>query len=117
MRLTGIIDYTMDNFLCANMNGSEDDNEKIDILREAVRAERALRTTTINNIKYSIKRNAVKKENNDFAFDVTLTIIMEFNKSVITGNKFLRIDGNHRLSAVNPSSSYADKRKHVCLKN
>lgn len=165
MRLTGIIDYTMDNFLCvrgfasmlelaeiseadkniqrdlikghkgemeaflsdgrftffpevilcANMNGSEENNDKINILREAVRAENALRTTTINNIKYSVKRNAVKKENNDLAFDVTLTIIMEFDKSLIAEKKFLRIDGNHRLSAVNPDSSYASKRIPYCL--
>lgn len=165
MRLTGIIDYTMDNFLCvrgfasmlelseisnadeniqrdlieehrgemetflsdgrftffpevilcANMKGDESDREKIDHLREEVRAERGLKKTVINNIKFTVKRNAVKKENNDLAFDVTQTIVMEFNKSLIEGNKFLRIDGNHRLSAVNEQSSYASKRIPYCL--
>lgn len=165
MRLTGIIDYTMDNFLCvrgfasmieladisiadeniqrdliedhrgemeaflsdgrftffpevilgANMKGSETDVEKIGILHEKIRTEQGLRTIAINNIKYSVKRNAVKKENNDLAFDVTQTIIMEFDKSSLIGKEFLRIDGNHRLSAVNERSSYASKRIPYCL--
>ena len=120
MRLTGIIDYTMDNFLCVrgfasmlelseiskpdeniqrdliddhrgemeaflsdgrftffpevilgvNMCITEADIEKINVLRETVRAENKSLRTTINGIKYVIKRNAVKKENNDLAFDV-----------------------------------------------
>lgn len=165
MRLTGIIDYTMDNFLCvrgfasmlelsqiskaddsiqrdlieshrgemeaflsdgrftffpevilgANMCGSEADKERIDILRKIIRAESKSLRTTINSIKYFIKRNAVKKENNGLAFDVTQTIIMEFDKASLSGKEFLRIDGNHRLSAVNERSSYADKRIPFCL--
>lgn len=165
MRLTGIIDYTMDNFLCirgfasmlelseiskpdeniqrdlieshrgemeaflsngkftffpevilgANMYGVKADKEKIDILRETIRAESKPIRTTINNIKYFVKRNAVKKENNDLAFDVTQTIIMEFDKASLVGKEFLRIDGNHRLSAVNEHSSYANKRIPFCL--
>ncbi|MDE7423558.1 MAG: hypothetical protein K2N51_07685 [Lachnospiraceae bacterium] len=165
MRLTGIIDYTMDNFLCvrgfasmlelseiskpdeniqrdliddhrgkmeaflsdgrftffpevilgANMYGTESDKDKINSLRETVRTENKPFRTTINNIKYIIKRNAVKKENNDLAFDVTQTIIMEFDKASLVGKEFLRIDGNHRLSAVNEQSSYANKRIPFCL--
>ena len=165
MRLTGIIDYTMDNFLCvrgfasmlelseiskadeniqrdliaehqgemeaflssgkftffpevilaANMEGNESDREKIDSLREAVRAEKGLRKTVINNIKYWIKRNAAKKENNDLAYDVTQTVIMEFDKAALDGKEFLRIDGNHRLSAVNSESAYREKRIPYCL--
>ncbi len=165
MRLSGIIDYTMDNFLCvrgfasmlelseiskadaniqrdliedhrgemeaflsngmftffpevilgANMCGTEADKERINILRESVRNESKPLRTTINNIKYFIKRNAVKKENNDLAFDVTQTIIMEFDKASLIGKEFFRIDGNHRLSAVNEHSSYANKRIPFCL--
>jgi len=165
MRLTGIIDYTMDNFLCirgfasmlelseiskadeniqrdliedhrgemeaflsdgkftffpevilgANMYGSETDKERINILRETIRSESTSLRTTINSIKYNIKRNAVKKENNDLVFDVTQTVIMEFDKTSLAGNEFLRIDGNHRLSAVNERSTYADKRIPFCL--
>jgi len=165
MRLTGIIDYAMDNFLCvrgfasmlelseiskadekiqrdlieshrgemeaflsdgrftffpevilgANMYGVEADKEKIDIFRETIHAESKPIRTTINNIKYFVKRNAVKKENNDLVFDVTQTIIMEFNKTSLVGKEFLRIDGNHRLSAVNERSSYANKRIPFCL--
>ena len=165
MRLTGIIDYTMDNFLCVrgfasmlelseiskpdeniqrdliddhrgemeaflsdgrftffpevilgvNMCITEIDIEKINVLRETVRAENKSLRTTINGIKYIIKRNAVKKENNDLAFDVTQTIIMEFDKASLVGKEFLRIDGNHRLSAVNKQSSYANKRIPFCL--
>ena len=165
MRLTGIIDYTMDNFLCvrgfasmlelseisksdeniqrdlidshrgemeaflssgkftffpevilgANMYGIESDKEKIDILRETIHAENKSIRTTINNIKYVVKRNAIKKENNNLAFDVTQTIIMEFEKTSLVGKEFLRIDGNHRLSAVNERSSYAEKRIPFCL--
>lgn len=165
MRLTGIIDYTMDNFLCvrgfasmlelseisksdkdiqrdliddhrgemeaflsggrftffpevilgANMYGTEVDKDRIDILRETVRAESKALKTTINNIKYTIKRNAVKKENNDLTFDVTQTVIMEFDKASLVGKEFLRIDGNHRLSAVNEGSTYAHKRIPFCL--
>lgn len=165
MRLTGIIDYTMDNFLCvrgfasmldlseiskadeniqrdlieehrgemeaflsdgrftffpevilcANMRGSGDDSEKIKTFREQIRAENGSKRTVINDIKYTVKRNAVKKENNDLAYDVTQTVIMEFDKSALVGKEFLRIDGNHRLSAVNESASYANKRIPYCL--
>lgn len=165
MRLTGIIDYTMDNFLCvrgfasmlelseiskpdkdiqrdliddhrgemeaflsggrftffpevilgANMCGTEMDKDKINTLRATVRAESKSLRTTINNIKYVIKRNAVKKENNDLAFDVTQTVIMEFDRTSLAGKEFLRIDGNHRLSAVNKGSTYAHKRIPFCL--
>lgn len=166
MRLTGIIDYTMDNFLCvrgfasmldlskiskaddniqrdlienhrgemeaflsegkftffpevilgANMRGSEADDEKINTLREVVHTQSTpSRVVTINGIKYSIKKNAVKKENDDRAFDVTLTVAMEFNKQSLVGKEFLRIDGNHRLSAVDERSSYAGKRIPFCL--
>ena len=165
MRLTGIIDYTMDNFLCvrgfasmlelseiskpdediqrdliddhrgemeaflsggrftffpevilgANMYGTELDKDKINILRETVRAESKPLRTTINNIKYIIKRTAVKKENNDLAYDVIQTIIMEFDKASLVGKEFLRIDGNHRLSAVNKHSTYAHNRIPFCL--
>lgn len=165
MRLTGIIDYTMDNFLCirgfasmlelseiskadeniqrdlivehqgemeaflssgkftffpevilaANMEGDESDREKINYLREAVHAERGLRKTVINDIKYWIKRNAAKKENSDLTYDVTLTVIMEFDKTALGGKEFLRIDGNHRLSAVNSESAYREKRIPYCL--
>ncbi len=165
MRLSGIIDYTMDNFLCvrgfasmldlseiskadeniqrdliedhrgemeaflsngkftffpevilgANMCGTEGDKERINILRETVRDESKPLRTTINKIKYFIKRNAVKKENNDLALDVTQTIIMEFDKASLVGKEFLRIDGNHRLSAVNEHSSYANKHIPFCL--
>lgn len=165
MRLTGIIDYTMDNFLCvrgfaamfdlakiskadeniqrdlieehrgemetflsdgkftffpevilcANMQGSEKDIEKIECFREAIRTERGIPIININNIKYRVKRNVAKKENNDLAYDITQTIIMEFDKSSIIGKEFLRIDGNHRLSAVNERSTYAGKRIPYCL--
>lgn len=165
MRLTGIIDFTMDNFLCirgfatmlqlaeiskaddniqrdliedhrgdmeaflsggsftffpevilgTNMRGSDKDIEKINILREKVHAEAGMGRMVINGIKYSIKRNAIKKENNDLAYDITQTVVMEFDKSQIIGKEFLRIDGNHRLSAVNANSSYASKRIPYCL--
>ena len=131
MRLTGIIDYTMDNFLCvrgfasmlqlseiskadekiqrdliddhrgemenflsdgrftffpevilgANMCGTEMDKDKINTLRETVRAES--KSLKINNIKYVIKRNAVKKENNDLAFDVTQTVATVYKGNII----------------------------------
>ncbi len=165
MRLTGIIDYTMDNFLCIrgfapmlqlakiskadeniqrdliedhrgdmeaflsdgkftffpevilgiNMKGSDSDIDKINLLREEVRAERSLKKIVINDIKYTIKRSAIKKENNDLSYDVTQTVVMEFEKSSIIGKEFLRIDGNHRLSAVNEQSSYTNKRIPYCL--
>lgn len=165
MRLTGIIDYTMDNFLCirgfapmlqlaeiskadeniqrdliedhrgdmeaflsdgkftffpevilgTNMKGSDSDIDKINFLREEVRAENGLKKTIINGIKYTVKRNAIKKENSDLSYDVTQTVVMEFEKSSIIGKEFLRIDGNHRLSAVNAQSSYSNKRIPYCL--
>lgn len=163
MRLTGIIDYSMDNFLCvrgfasmlaladismadtkiqrdlieehrgemeafleggeftffpevilcANMRRTEVDEVKIDSLGESVRIGNNFRRTAINNIKYSTKVYSVKKENNNLAYDKIQTIIMEFDKNVI--EKFLRIDGNHRLSAVNDDSSYASKPIPYCL--
>ncbi len=165
MRLTGIIDFTMDNFLCvrgfapmlelseiskpdaniqrdliedhkgdmeaflsdgkftffpevilgANMKGSDSDIDKINFFREEVRAEKGLKKTVINGIKYTIKRNAIKKENNDLSYDVTQTVVMEFDQSAIGGKEFIRIDGNHRLSAVNEHSSYSNKRIPYCL--
>lgn len=165
MRLTGIIDYTMDNFLCVrgfasmlelaevskadeniqrdlitehrgemeqflasgkftffpevilcvNMEGTERDRERIDYFREQVHAEKGMRKLLINGIKYTVKKNAVKKENNDLAFDVIQTVTMEFDKATLIGKEFLRIDGNHRLCAVNQRSSYANKRIPYCL--
>lgn len=165
MRLTGIIDYTMDNFLCirgfasmlelsevskadvniqrdlikehcgemeqfltsgkftffpevilcTNMQGAERDRENIEYLREQVRAENGMKKRSINGIKYAIKKTAVRRENNDLAFDVTQTVTMEFDKTALVGKEFIRIDGNHRLSAVNESSSYANKRIPYCL--
>lgn len=165
MRLTGIIDYTMDNFLCVrgfasmlelaevskadeniqrdlitehrgemeqflasgkftffpevilcvNMEGTERDRERIDYFREQVHAEKGMRKLLINGIKYTVKKNAVKKENNDLAFDVIQTVTMEFDKAMLIGKEFLRIDGNHRLCAVNQRSSYANKRIPYCL--
>lgn len=165
MRLMGIIDFTMDNFLCvrgfapmlelsdiskadeniqrdliedhrgdmeaflsdgkftffpevilgANMKGSNSDIDKINIFREEIRAEKGVKQTLINGIKYTIKRNARKKENNDLSYDITQTVVMEFDKSSIVGKEFLRIDGNHRLSAVSEHSSYANKRIPYCL--
>ena len=165
MRLTGIIDYTMDNFLCVrgfasmlelseiskpdkniqrdlieghrgemeaflsdgkftffpevilgvNMKGSENDIDKINCFREEIYAEKVLKKVTINNIKYTVKKHLVKKQNNNLAYDIIQTIIMEFDKSSIIGKEFIRIDGNHRLSAVSKSSSYANKRIPYCL--
>ena len=165
MRLTGIIDYTMDNFLCVrgfasmlelaevskadkniqrdlitehrgemeqflesgkftffpevilcvNMEGTERDRERIDYFREQVHAEKGMRKHLINGIKYTVKKHAVKKENNDLAFDVIQTVTMEFDKTTLIGKEFLRIDGNHRLCAVNQRSSYANKRIPYCL--
>lgn len=165
MRLTGIIDYTMDNFLCVrgfasmlelseiskpdkniqrdlieghrgemeaflsdgkftffpevilgvNMKGSENDIDKINCFREEIYAEKVLKKVTINNIKYTVKKYLVKKQNNNLAYDIIQTIIMEFDKSSIIGKEFIRIDGNHRLSAVSKSSSYANKRIPYCL--
>jgi hypothetical protein len=60
--------------LGVNMCITEVDIEKINVLRETVRAENKSLRTTINGIKYIIKRNAVKTENNDLAFDVTQTL-------------------------------------------
>lgn len=165
MRLTGIIDYTMDNFLCVrgfasmlelsevskadvniqrdlikehrgemeqflasgkftffpevilctNMGGTGRDREKIEHLREQVRTEKGMRKLSIDGIKYSIKKDAIKKENSDLAFDVIQTVTMEFDKRTLVGKEFIRIDGNHRLSAVNERSSYANKRIPYCL--
>ena len=165
MRLTGIIDFTMDNFLCirgfapmlelaliskadesiqrdlieehrgemeefledgsftffpevilgVNLKGEPCDSEKIDSLYEKVRSEQPMRKTTINNIKYTVKQSKVKKGNNTQAYDVIENIIMEFDKNVLSGKEFIRIDGNHRLSAVKESSSYAYKRIPFCL--
>lgn len=111
----GMFTFFPEVILGANMCGTEADKERINILRESVRNESKPLRTTINNIKYFIKRNAVKKENNDLAFDVTQTIIMEFDKASLIGKEFFRIDGNHRLSAVNEHSSYANKRIPFCL--
>lgn len=165
MRLTGIIDFTMDNFLCirgfapmielseiskadekiqrdliedhrgdmeaflsdgkftffpevilgANMKGSDRDIDKINIFREEIRTEKGVKQTTINGIKYTIKKNERKKEDNALSYDVTQTVVMEFDKSSIVGKEFIRIDGNHRLSAVSEHSSYSNKRIPYCL--
>lgn len=57
--------------LGTNMKGSDKDIEKVNILREKVHAEVGMREMVINGIKYSIKRNAVKKENTDLTYDIT----------------------------------------------
>lgn len=148
MRLTGIIEYTMDNFLCirvgapmlelaqisradeniqrdlieehlgemeafledgrftffpevilgVNLKGSDHDSEEIDSLYKQNRMGEPMRGTTINSIKFTVKQSKVKKENNAQAYDVIENIIMEFDKYVLNGKEFIRIDGNHRAS-------------------
>lgn len=165
MRLTGVIDYTMDNFLCirgfapmwelaqiskpddsvqrdlieqhkgemekylndgeftffpevilgANIQIDEKDADQIIQLRETVRNKEKSVTLKVSNVKYSIKTTKVKKENNDLAFDRLQSVYMEFDNSILNNNKFLRIDGNHRLSAVDENSKYANKAIPFCL--
>lgn len=165
MRLTGVIDYSMKNFLCIrgfasmwdlaqiskpdesvqrdliemhrgemenylnsgkftffpevilglNIGVDENDNGKIVEFKEAIRLKIKTKNIKINEIKYSVKSTEAKQENNSLAFDKLQTVFMEFEKSIFDNNKLIRIDGNHRLSAVDENSSYKNYNIPFCI--
>ncbi len=162
MRLTGVIDYSMGNFLCirgfcpmiklANIsetipeiqrdllsehagemerflsggeftffpevilcsdlatNGVEYD--AIASLRLAVRQKQNF-NGWVGPFKFATKGYELKSKDDDRKKDNVQTVYMDFDSAKTS--KFLRIDGNHRLSAVNETSSYKDTAIPFCL--
>lgn len=162
MRLTGVIDYSMGNFLCirgfcpmiklANIsetipeiqrdllsehagemdrflssgeftffpevilcsdlaaNGAEYD--AITSLRVAVRQKQNF-NGWVGPFKFATKGYELKSKEDERKKDNVQTVYMDFD--VTKTAKFLRIDGNHRLSAVNEHSAYKDAAIPFCL--
>ena len=155
MRLTGVIDYSMGNFLCirgfcpmiklANIsetipeiqrdllsehagemdrflssgeftffpevilcsdlaaNGAEYD--AITSLRVAVRQKQNF-NGWVGPFKFATKGYELKSKEDERKKDNVQTVYMDFDTAKTA--KFLRIDGNHRLSAVNEHSTYGE---------
>lgn len=162
MRLTGVIDYSMGNFLCirgfcpmiqlANIsetipeiqrnllsshagemdkflsggeftffpevilcsdlaaNGATPDS--ISSLRVAVGKKQNF-NKKIGHFKFSIKGYELVSKDDHRKKDSVQTVYMDFDAAKIS--RFLRIDGNHRLSAVNENSSYKETAIPFCL--
>lgn len=162
MRLTGVIDYSMGNFLCirgfcsmiklANIsetipeiqrdllsehagemdkflsggeftffpevilcsdlaaNGAEYD--AITSLRVSVRQKQNF-NGWVGPFKFATKGYELKSKEDERKKDNVQTVYMDFD--IAKTAKFLRIDGNHRLSAVNENSTYKDATIPFCL--
>ncbi|MCM1026130.1 MAG: hypothetical protein NC432_06820 [Roseburia sp.] len=162
MRLTGIVDYSMGNFLCIRgfcpmiqladisetipeiqrdllsdhagemdkflsggeftffpevilcsdlaSNGARQD--AIASFRMAVRQKQNF-YGRVGPFKFAVKGYELKSKEDSRKKDNVQTVYMDFDEAQTA--KFLRIDGNHRLSAVNEGSSYKDKAISFCL--
>lgn len=163
MRLTGIIDRSMDNFFClrgfapmlklANISESIDGIQRdliiehsgemeeflksgrftffpevilcVDLqangantdavakLQQAVTGKQNLRSCKVGTLTFSISSYNKKNQQNSLLEDKIQSSFIDFNETEII--KFLRIDGNHRLSAVHENSTFRDKLTPFCL--
>lgn len=162
MRLTGIIDYSMGNFLCirgfcpmiqlanisetipeiqrdllsehagemdkflsggeftffpevilcSDLAANEATYDSISSLRVAVRQKKNF-SAWVGLFKFSTKGYELLSKDDHRKKDNVQTVYMDFDAAKVS--KFLRIDGNHRLSAVNESSSYKETAIPFCL--
>lgn len=101
--------------LCTNLVGDGASEEKINSLCESVRQQKTIKNTKISEFTISTRVYDRKKQNDDMAFDRVQAVFLDFDMVRDGLPKILRIDGNHRLSAVDETSSYKDLVTPFCL--
>ena len=99
--------------LCNNMLKDEANEVTVNLFRDSVRKGENFKKTRISDKIYSSTSHAKHDPNNPMILTGIQRIIIEFDEH--TANKFLRIDGNHRLSAVSEQSSYKAMQIPFCL--
>jgi len=99
--------------LCADFAEGDLISENINVLRESVTRETAIKNIKIAGFTISSQIKERKKLHNSQSYDRVQAVFLDFDKSKI--QKLLRIDGNHRLSAVDENSSYKELNIPFCL--
>lgn len=98
--------------LCADLEANGAKYDAIDSLRLAVRQKQNF-NGWVGAFKFAIKGHERKSREDERGKDSVQTVYMDFDAAKTS--KFLRIDGNHRLSAVREDSSYKDAAIPFCL--
>ncbi|WP_250277555.1 ParB N-terminal domain-containing protein [[Clostridium] colinum] len=95
--------------LCVDLAANKADKLAIDILYETIRYRKPLRRKKIGNFNISISNN---RKNINYC-DIVQSIYIDFEEDNII--KFLKIDGNHRLSAVSENDKFKNYNIPFCL--
>lgn len=88
--------------LCADLQANKFEHDEVSLFREAINVRKNLDRKKLGSFKVSINNYNRKSQSNTQSHDYIATAYIDFDESQIT--KLLRIDGNHRLSAVNEAS-------------
>lgn len=91
--------------LCSDLAANGAEYDAITSLRVAVRQKQNF-NGWVGSFKFATKGYELKSKEDERKKDNVQTVYTEFD--VTKTAKFLRIDGNHRLSAVNEHSAYKD---------
>lgn len=98
--------------LCSDLAANEATYDSISSLRVAVRQKKNF-SARVGLFKFSTKGYELLSKDDHRKKDNVQTVYIDFDAAKVS--KFLRIDGNHRLSAVNESSSYKETAIPFCL--
>ena len=98
--------------LCSDLAANGAEYDAITSLRVAVRQKQNF-NGWVGPFKFATKGYELKSKEDERKKDNVQTVYMDFD--VTKTAKFLRIDGNHRLSAVNEHSAYKDAAIPFCL--
>ena len=98
--------------LCSDLEANGATYDAISSLRLAVRQKQNY-SGWVGSFKISTKSYELQSKDDHRKKDNVQTVYMDFDSA--KSSKFLRIDGNHRLSAVTEDSSYKDMAIPFCL--
>jgi len=99
--------------LCVDLQANKASHSSIELLRSSVTSKNNLRKTKLGMITVSISGYSRSSAEDMRSKDRIQSAYLDFDENEI--HKFLRIDGNHRLSAVQDESPYKDKPIPFCL--
>ncbi len=99
--------------LCADLQDNEATAESIDLFRSSITSKNNLNSTKVGKVSVSISSYERQSVEDKRRMDKIQTAYLDFDEKDI--QKFLRIDGNHRLSAVQENSTYKNKLIPFCL--
>lgn len=99
--------------LCVDLKANEATDSEKGKFYEAVKNKQSLRTAKCGNFSISVSNYTRKSKIENRTQDTIQSSFIDFDENKI--KRFLRIDGNHRLSAVDKNSSYKDTIIPFCL--